>query len=480
MSGRRLRSRRASTVLAAVLTCGLPVISEAGALTVTAGQSEIIFDEHSGTPQRWVICAPDCNDDHALRNVLLAENNGYMRITTPSGPGGVFNAVVEETDDAVIIRFTAATERYTYRLSRKSPLVMLEIQAQARVEFATGASFIPNQLPGFGQLYSRVNAVQLSEQGQVIFDGSSSVQADSTNWTGVRNRYWALLAQPQDMRMMASLGLPETDRPVVTLSSAPESHSTVINLFAGPIERDILAPHPLLEELLFGALAEFFRVLCFGMLILLDLLYGLVGNYGISIILLSLVVKILMSPLTAIAERWQQDVNRIQTLLRPGLDEIRRHHRGEKAHKLTLELYKRHDVSLWYTTKSAAGFLLQIPIFIAAFDMLAENFALSETAFLWINDLSRPDALLQLPFNIPFFGDSLNLLPFLMAGLSILAAWLQSNASLSPDLLREQRRRLYLMSAAFFLLFYTFPAGMVLYWTSSNLFHLLKMQLVNR
>ena len=57
-----------------------------------------------------------------------------------------------------------------------------------------------------------------------------------------------------------------------------------------------------------------------------------------------------------------------------------------------------------------------------------------------------------------------------------LAAWLQQDATLSPDLQRQQSIRLYLMSAAFFVLFYTFPAGMVLYWTSSNLFHLIKVE----
>jgi membrane protein insertase Oxa1/YidC/SpoIIIJ len=58
----------------------------------------------------------------------------------------------------------------------------------------------------------------------------------------------------------------------------------------------------------------------------------------------------------------------------------------------------------------------------------------------------------------------------------VLAAWLQQDAALSPDLQRQQSVRLYLMSAAFFVLFYTFPAGMVLYWTSSNLFHLIKVE----
>jgi membrane protein insertase Oxa1/YidC/SpoIIIJ len=115
-------------------------------------------------------------------------------------------------------------------------------------------------------------------------------------------------------------------------------------------------------------------------------------------------------------------------------------------------------------------------VFIAAFDMLGENFALDGTAFLWIGDLAKPDRWLDLPWAIPFFGAHLNLLPFLMTALTLLAAWSQRDASLSADLQQQQARRLYLMAGAFFVLLYTFPAGMVLYWTSSNLFHLIKVQ----
>ncbi|MDG1462093.1 MAG: YidC/Oxa1 family membrane protein insertase, partial [Gammaproteobacteria bacterium] len=65
--------------------------------------------------------------------------------------------------------------------------------------------------------------------------------------------------------------------------------------------------------------------------------------------------------------------------------------------------------------------------------------------------------------------------PFAMTLLTILSAIVQEEADLTPDLMRQQRIKLFLMSAAFFLLFYTFPAGMVLYWAANNLFHLLKI-----
>jgi YidC/Oxa1 family membrane protein insertase len=250
-----------------------------------------------------------------------------------------------------------------------------------------------------------------------------------------------------------------------------------LRLYAGPVEwQRLTSVAPELSEMLFAALWNFLRWLTFGMMILYGWLLSLVGNHGLAIVLLSLSAKILMTPLTMLADRWQRDVNRIQSLLKPELDEIKRNYKGEEAHERTLAVYKKHDVSMFYTFKSAAGFLIQIPVFIAAFDMLAENIALNEIAFLWISDLAKPDQFAQLPFVIPFFGGWLNVLPFLMTGLSTLAAWLQAEETLSPELQRQQSLRLYGMAAAFFVLFYTFPAGMVLYWTSSNLFHLIKVE----
>ena len=109
--------------------------------------------------------------------------------------------------------------------------------------------------------------------------------------------------------------------------------------------------------------------------------------------------------------------------------------------------------------------------------MLGENFSLAGAGFLWVQDLSLPDRVMALPGVLPFFGGHLNLLPVLMTVFTIAAARLQEEASLSPELLAGQRLRLYAMAALFFVLLYTFPAGMVLYWTTNNLLHLCKILL---
>ena len=465
----------AALLAAAAVQAELPLGEQ---FSVTAGNSDIVFDKRAGVPLRWTICDRDCADPSARRAILLDENDGYLRVTTPAGHAGGFSASVEEEEGAVAVRFRGAHGDYRYRLSRDSALVSLMLPPLATVEFATGAAFIPEQMPGFGQIYSRVSGALVSADGQELVDEpdeESAVSAGPDNWTGIRNRYWTVLAKPREATG-ATISFAAIDRPVVAVAPAGDQ-SVQLDFYAGPVEwRSLQQVSPELSEMLFAALWDFLRVLCFGMLIMLGWLQSATGSFGLAVILLSLANKVLMSPLTMVADRWQADVNRQHSLLKPELDEIKRNFKGEEAHRKVLAVYEKHGISQFYTFKSAAGFLIQIPVFIAAFDMLAENFALNEIAFLWMGDLARPDHLAQLPLVLPFFGGWLNLLPFIMTGLSLLAAWLQQEQTLSPELQRQQSIRLYLMSAAFFVLFYTFPAGMVLYWTSSNLFHLLKVE----
>ncbi|MGI9291848.1 MAG: membrane protein insertase YidC [Gammaproteobacteria bacterium] len=473
--------QRIKTLLAVLMLFAGTATAET--ITVAGGYSEIVFDKAAGVPVRWTVCQSTCDQPGIQRAVLFSEDDGYLLLKGLRSQAD-FDARVEENAEYVSVVFSHDDEQVSYRISRSQPVIDLELPAGAGVEMATGSKFVPDPLPGFGAIYTHVRGVLVSEEGQASFEydeDTASVSAELSaapgTWSGLRSRYWALLIEPLSQTRAAVVSFREEDRPVYQLFADAGNEALQLRLYAGPIDwRTMREVSPVLSEMLFAALWDFLRWLTFGMMLLLEGLYALVGNYGVAIILLSLSAKILMSPLTMLADRWQQDVNRIQSLLKPELDEIKRNYKGEEAHERTLAVYKKHDVSMFYTFKSAAGFLIQIPVFIAAFDMLAENIALNEVVFLWVTDLARPDAVAELPFVIPFFGGWLNLLPFLMTALSTLAAWLQQEDALSDELQRQQSMRLYLMSAAFFVLFYTFPAGMVLYWTSSNLFHLIKVE----
>lgn len=360
----------------------------------------------------------------------------------------------------------------------------LELPPGNAIEMVTDLQFVPEPLPGFGAAYGDVRAVTVTNSGQQwLVPGEEtgnpvlSHTLAAGEWIGIRNRFRAgMIRLSAPAVVEVSMGV--SNQPRLLLVAVNSKAPLSFEIYVGPIEHQALqAIDPQLNGLLFAALWDWLRVICFGMLWLLTKIQGLVGNIGLAIILLSLAVKILMSPLTRIADRLQDSVNRTQALLQPHLDAIKRDYKGEEAHERTLAVYKDHQVHPLYTLKSLAGFLIQIPIFIAAFDVLGENVALNQASFLWIADLAKPDRWLALPIVLPFFGGYLNLLPILMTGVTVLTSWVQTDPSLTPDLLRKQQTRLIMMAGAFFLLFYTFPAGMVLYWTTNNVLHLLKIKL---
>jgi YidC/Oxa1 family membrane protein insertase len=349
------------------------------------------------------------------------------------------------------------------------------------LEIRARADLVPEQYPGFGDLYSNARAiavvdgeqVDLAEEEEPANTGRTLAAGD---WAGVRGRFETLMVRT-DVPLRVDADESIVDRPWVRVFPAEASMvGLCLTVYSGPVSRDDLAAAaPELKSMLYAMLWEPLRQLSFGLQWMLDRWQDLVGRAWLAILLLSLSVKLLMAPLIAIAERWQADVNRTKSLLEPELATIRREYKGEDAHNRTLAVYRKHGVSHFYTFKSLAGFLIQIPIFIAAFDMLGENIRLSGESFLWIADLAGPDRLAALPFVLPFFGGHLNLLPVVMTLFTVLAASWQEEPTLSPSLLRAQRLRLYAMAGVFFILLYTFPAAMVLYWTANNLWHLVRV-----
>jgi YidC/Oxa1 family membrane protein insertase len=357
----------------------------------------------------------------------------------------------------------------------------LTVPAGAGLQMSTGTTFAPERLPGFGAAFSDVEVVRVSAKGQQSAADAASESAlldlPAGEWFGIRSHFWAWLmrgATASSVRVSV-----DGRQPAVQWQLPPGTHE--LQVYAGPIAwQDLRGVSPDLTQMLFAALWEPLRWISYGLLFLLGWITVAIGNAGASIILLSLAVKIILAPLTSIADRWQAEVNRIQGRLQPRLDAIRREFKGEEAHNRTLAVYREEGVHTLYTLKSLAGFAIQVPMFIGAFDMLADNFALSGVPFLWIEDLAKPDRWLALPVTLPFFGGHLNLLPCLMTALTIISARVQADPSLTAELARRQRLRLYGMAAAFFLLFYTFPAAMVLYWTANNFWHLVKIQIAQQ
>jgi YidC/Oxa1 family membrane protein insertase len=472
--------------------------AEAGAESVVleGERQRIEIDLRGGLPGSWSACAIDCAGAESFPLLRAAPGGNRLRFVVPGDRAATaaLNALayrvdVLEKNARVTAELQSTTpfggrllrQRFTLDPSGRVLTMALQLPPGGGLEVAGGADLVPEEYPGFGGLYSDARAVAvIAGEQEILAEEGESVTAERVlavrDWAGIRGRFWTLMLQGKvPLRMSAA----ETraDEPVLVVQGADGATPDVdLALYGGPIARDELpAAAPELGGLLYAVLWEPLRQLSFGLQWMLDRWQDLVGRAWLSILLLSLSVKLLMAPLIAIAERWQADVNRKKSLLEPELAAIRREYRGEDAHNRTLAVYRKHGVTHFYAFKSLAGFLIQIPVFIAAFDMLGENFRLAGANFLWIEDLAAPDRLAALPFTLPFFGAHLNLLPIVMTVFTVLAARLQEDASLAPSLRQGQRVRLYAMAILFFVLLYTFPAAMVLYWTANNFWHLLRV-----
>ena len=475
--------------LCAIALALLVASSAIGSLQPVSGSTDnttsgISIDPAGGLPRflgdnvrlQWVVPGDfeSTSKLRSLRYITFDEKfgDGIRRTVTSRESLGGRNL----THHYFLARTGAAADPNTVRID-------LDIPAGAAVQLSGESGFVPEPLPGFGAFYGKVLAIVVDGRGQQKLESSAGTSVErileSGSWFGIRNRFWTGLIRSEAAPLKLRAAAEQENQPRLIAMTVGEVSRLRLELYAGPIESNrLVAVDPSLSGMMYAALWEWLRVLCFGMSWLLAHVQALVGNVGLSIILLSVCVKLLMLPLTRIADRWQDSVNKTAAILQPQIDAIKREHKGEDAHVRTLAVYRDHDVHPMYTVKSLAGFLILIPVFIAAFDVLGESFLLNGTSFLWAEDLAKPDRAFSLPWELPFFGAHLNLLPFLMTGVTLLTSWIQIDASLTPELLRKQRTRLYLVAVAFFLLFYTFPAGMVLYWTTNNVLHLLKIQVV--
>jgi YidC/Oxa1 family membrane protein insertase len=202
----------------------------------------------------------------------------------------------------------------------------------------------------------------------------------------------------------------------------------------------------------------------------------LASHWALAIMLFALLLKILLFPLSLYTKHLQNQVAKQQTLLLPRIAEIKREHKGEEAHNMIMQAYKDLNMTPFYALKPFLGVLIQLPVLIAVFDALAEMPQLDGVSFLWIANLAYPDNLVQFSFSIPWLGNSLNLLPLIMTLVTITASMLFSNQHAPDFVIRKQRIQLYLMASGFLILFYPFPAAMVLYWTTVNLLQLMQQE----
>jgi len=243
-----------------------------------------------------------------------------------------------------------------------------------------------------------------------------------------------------------------------------------LRLYFGPKELGQLAKaeNRLSEAVDYG----WFSILAKPSLYLLNWLYKFTHNYGIAIILLTILIKIVFWPLTQKSYQSMQAMKKIQ----PKIAQVREKFKDdrEKLNQELMNLYRTYKVN---PMGGCLPMALQIPVFIALYRMLYGSVELRHKPFmLWINDLTAPDRL-DLGFRIPYLsGDpGLPVLTILM-GITMFIQQKMTPSSGDP----RQEQIMLLMPVVFTFFFLNFPSGLVLYWLINNILSIVQQYWINR
>lgn len=233
-----------------------------------------------------------------------------------------------------------------------------------------------------------------------------------------------------------------------------------LDLYIGPQETELLRSygHGLEETMDLGW--KFFRPLSKIVLMAMEYLHRYISNYGLIIIILSVVSKLMFYPLTKSSTKSMKKMQEIQ----PKLKALQEKYKNDKdkLNQATMKMYSEEKVN---PLAGCLPLLVQSPVFIALYQALNHTISLRGQPFmLWITDLSQPDAIATLPFALPFLGADLNVLPILMA----IAMYFQTK--FTPSTGGGQMAMMNTMMPLFMVfIFYNMPSGLVLYWLINTL-----------
>jgi YidC/Oxa1 family membrane protein insertase len=408
------------------------------------------------------------------------------------------------------------------------------VNASVRIENTSATAMI---LPAQEVVVGTATPMDVDDNGQVEgamwFDGTTAVDqpltafsggvgcsrgtpkteiragAGNVYWAAAHNQFFALMTmtktnEPAQLMLARPVTLPRFQNVGVTTNIvAPKGIQTALVypamtltanssvdrefvLFAGPKEYRTLADigqkfnNHADQVMNFGTgFAGFWGVGSFFAKLLLSAMNGVHDlttlGYGWTIVLITILIKLLFWPLTAASTR---SMKRMQALA-PKLAELKEKYKDD-VQKLTAkqwELYKENKVN---PMSGCLPMLIQMPVFIGFFTMIRSAIELRGAHFLWATDLSKPDTLFMIPgvTFLPFIstpeGLPFNLLPMLMGGAMLWQSHLQPA---SPGMDPAQQKMMRWMPAIFILFLYNYSSGLALYWTVNNLLTILQTKM---
>ena len=293
-----------------------------------------------------------------------------------------------------------------------------------------------------------------------------------TDWIAIRTKYFLSAIIPTNAKtsgvIFAGEGVKINDiiqrryNTSIISDLQGQSIKDTYRIYMGPLDYSVLTDYENgLTDLIMnhGWYERTFRPISLLILRVFKFFQLFIPNYGIVIILFSILVKIVVYPLTKKSYKSMKEMSRVQPLL----TELREKYKSDpqRLNKETMKLYKEHGIN---PLGGCLPMLLQLPLLGALFIVFRSTIQLRGASFIpgWIDDLSSADTIFTLPFSLPLYGDQFNILPILMA----VTMMFQSKMTMQDP---KQKAMVYLMPIFMLLIFNQFPSGLNLYYTMFNI-----------
>ena len=436
-------------------------------LTESTNLMSIVFNERTGDIRKASLLKwKDLDSDYVTFNKDGSKD--YSQILLPSV--SEYKKTVENIENGKRITFSGNAGHLivnkVYELTNDSYLIKTKIDITN-----TGAqSFnIPVNVKIGPKLGSGFDTTSYVFEGAMISNGDKtySVKHDDTDkefldtakWAGYTSKYFLFAVASNTFFKKASI-TPVENSPVAEITSEfiVNPTSRVIeefNFYIGPkYYQDLKALDLSLQKSMdYG----WFYFIAIPMLYTLNYLYEIFHNYGIAIIFLTIIVKLLTLPLTLKSMVSMKGMTKVQ----PEIAKLKEKYKNDpaKLNQATMELYKEHNVN---PLSGCFPLLLQIPIFFALYKALLLSLELKGAPFFgWLVDLSDKD---------PYY-----ITPILMG----ITMFIQQK--MTPSTMDPMQQKIFLaMPIVFTFLFISFPSGLVLYWLTNNVLSIIQQYFVNR
>ena len=285
------------------------------------------------------------------------------------------------------------------------------------------------------------------------------------SWAGFGHTYFFIALLP-DNGAQHKISVRQAGAALVSAIAGPAGNGRY-TLFVGPKEIDLLESvgKGVERAIDFG----YFGFISKPLLYVLHFFHRLTSSYGIDIIILTVLIKLLMWPLTHKSMVSMKSMGK----LAPQMEKLKEKFGNdkEKLNREIMELYKRNGVN---PLGGCLPMLLQFPVFIGLYNALSTPIELRHAPFMWIKDLSRPDWQ-ALPFTVGDWHLGIPILTILMGGSMFLQQWMTPSAG-DPN----QRKMMMLMPLMFTFMFVSFPAGLTVYWLINNVLSIVQQYWINR